>query len=106
MIAALSSIPTSGCANARRGRHCLLPRLHRSSAFLKTSQPALIRTIKGIEDVMDLHRGLKRLPVIGRTLSRHQGVITPKEREPTPASVEISTPIRSVMADRSGLMQI
>jgi hypothetical protein len=83
-------------ANARRARHCRLPRLHRRSTFLKTSQSALTRTIKGIEDVMGLHRGLKMLQVIGSVLSRNQGVITLMEREPTPAAVGISMPIRSV----------
>jgi hypothetical protein len=32
--------------------HCRLPQLHRHSAFLKTSQPALTHTIKGIDDVI------------------------------------------------------
>jgi hypothetical protein len=86
----------SGRANARHARHCLLPQLHRRSAFPKTSQPALTRTIGRIDDIMGLHRGLKTLPVIGPMLSRNQGVITLKKREPTSASVGISTPIRSV----------
>jgi hypothetical protein len=93
---AFSSIPMSGHARAHRARHCLLPQLHHRSAFLKTSQPALTRTIKGIENVMGLHRGRKTLPVIGPTLSDNQGAITLKEREPTPASVGISTPIHAV----------
>jgi hypothetical protein len=73
-----------------------LPQLHRLSAFLKTSQPALTRTIKGIEDLIGLHRGIKTLPIIGPTLSRTQGVVTLKEREPTPAAVGISATIRPV----------
>jgi hypothetical protein len=52
--------------------------------------------IRRIDDIMGLHRGLKTLPVIGPMLSRNQGVITLKKREPTSASVGISTPIRSV----------
>jgi hypothetical protein len=79
-----------------KSRHCRLPQLHRLSAFLKTSQPALTRTIKGIEDLIGLHRGIKTLPIIGPTLSRNQGVVTLKEREPTPAAVGISATIRPV----------
>ena len=40
--------------------------------------------------------GLKILPIIGSTLSRNLGLITLKEREPTPAAIGISTVIRSV----------
>jgi hypothetical protein len=43
-----------------------------------------------------LDRGLKTLPVIGSALSRNQGVVTLKEREPTPAAYGISTSIRPV----------
>jgi hypothetical protein len=66
----------------------------------------LTRTIQGIEEVIGLHRGLKTLPVIGTTLSRNQGVIMLKEREPTSAEVGISTAMRSVGVGRSGLMQV
>ena len=79
-----------------KSRHCRLPQLHRLSAFLKMSQPALTRTIKGIEDLIGLHRGIKTFPIIGPTLSRNQGVVTLKEREPTPAEVGISATIRPV----------
>ena len=40
--------------------------------------------------------GLKTLPIIGPTLSHNLGLITLKEREPTPAAIGISTLIRSV----------
>jgi hypothetical protein len=40
--------------------------------------------------------GLKTLPIIGPSLSRNLGLITLKEREPTPAAIGISTLIRSV----------
>ena len=40
--------------------------------------------------------GLKTLPIIGPMLSRNLGLITLKEREPTPAAIGISTLIRSV----------
>jgi hypothetical protein len=40
--------------------------------------------------------GLKTLPIIGPILSRNLGLITLKEREPTPAAIGISTVIRSV----------
>jgi DNA-binding transcriptional LysR family regulator len=40
--------------------------------------------------------GLKTLPIIGPTLSRNLGLITLKEREPTPAAIGISTLIRSI----------
>jgi hypothetical protein len=45
---------------------------------------------------MGLNRELKTLPVIEPTLSRNQGAITRKEREPSPALVGTSTLIRSV----------
>jgi DNA-binding transcriptional LysR family regulator len=40
--------------------------------------------------------GLKTLPIVGPTLSRNLGLITLREREPTPAAIGISTLIRSV----------
>jgi len=40
--------------------------------------------------------GLKTLPIIGPTLSRNLGLITLKEREPTPAAIGLSTLIRSI----------
>jgi DNA-binding transcriptional LysR family regulator len=40
--------------------------------------------------------GLEMLPIIGPALSRNLGLITLKEREPTPAAIGISTLIRSV----------
>jgi hypothetical protein len=40
--------------------------------------------------------GLKTLPIIGPTLSHNLGLITFKEREPTPTAIGISTLIRSV----------
>jgi hypothetical protein len=40
--------------------------------------------------------GLKTLPIIAPMLSRNLGLITLKEREPTPAAIGISTLIRSV----------
>jgi DNA-binding transcriptional LysR family regulator len=40
--------------------------------------------------------GLNTLPITGPTLSRNLGLITLKEREPTPAAIGISTLIRSV----------
>jgi DNA-binding transcriptional LysR family regulator len=40
--------------------------------------------------------GLKTLPIIRPTLSRNLGLITLKEREPSPAAIGISTLIRSV----------
>ena len=40
--------------------------------------------------------GLSTLPIIRPTLSRNLGLITLKEREPTPAAIGISTLIRSV----------
>ena len=40
--------------------------------------------------------GLKKLPIIGPTLLHRLGLITLKEREPTPANIGISTLIRSV----------
>jgi DNA-binding transcriptional LysR family regulator len=40
--------------------------------------------------------GLKTLPITKPTLSRNLGLITLKEREPTPAAIGISTLIRSV----------
>jgi DNA-binding transcriptional LysR family regulator len=40
--------------------------------------------------------GLKTLPIIRPTLSHNLGLITLKEREPTPAAIGISTLIRSV----------
>jgi hypothetical protein len=83
-----------------------MPQLPRRSAFLKTSLPALTRTIKGIEDVKGLHRGLKTLSVIGPTLSRNQGVITHKERVPG-ARVSWDLDAHSLgTVDRSGLMHI
>jgi hypothetical protein len=36
------------------------------------------------------------VPITGPTLSRNLGLITLKEREPTPAAIGISTLIRSV----------
>jgi DNA-binding transcriptional LysR family regulator len=45
--------------------------------------------------------GLKTLPIVGPTLSQNLGLITLKEREPTPAAIGISALIRSVwLADR------
>src|ERR1700722_5141656 len=78
-------MPMSCRANARLARHRRLPRLRHRDAFLKTSQPGLIRTIKRIEDVIGLHRGINTLPAIGPMLLRNRGVITLKEREPTPS---------------------
>jgi len=40
--------------------------------------------------------GIKTLPIIGPTLSHNLGLITLKEREPTPAAIGISTLIRSI----------
>jgi DNA-binding transcriptional LysR family regulator len=40
--------------------------------------------------------GLKTLPIIRPTLSHNLGLITLKEREPTPVAIGISTLIRSV----------
>jgi DNA-binding transcriptional LysR family regulator len=40
--------------------------------------------------------GFKTLPIIRPTLSHNLGLITLKEREPTPAAIGISTLIRSV----------
>jgi hypothetical protein len=40
--------------------------------------------------------GLKTRLIIGQMLSRNLGLITLKEREPTPAAIGISTLIRSV----------
>jgi DNA-binding transcriptional LysR family regulator len=40
--------------------------------------------------------GLKTLPIIGPTLSRNLGLITLKEREPTPAAIGLSMLIRSI----------
>jgi DNA-binding transcriptional LysR family regulator len=39
--------------------------------------------------------GLRTLPITGPALSRNLGLITLKEREPTPAAIGISTLIRS-----------
>ena len=45
--------------------------------------------------------GLKTLPIVGPTLSQNLGLITLKEREPTPTAIGISALIRSVWsADR------
>jgi hypothetical protein len=44
--------------------------------------------------------GLKTLPIIRPTLSHNLGLITLKEREPTPAAIGISTLIRSVWSTR------
>ena len=43
--------------------------------------------------------GLKTLPIIGPTLSRNLGLITLKEREPTPAAIGLSTLIRSIWSE-------
>jgi hypothetical protein len=40
--------------------------------------------------------GLKTLPITKPTLSRNLGLVTLKERKPTPAAIGISTLIRSV----------
>ena len=40
--------------------------------------------------------GLKTLPIIRPTLSHSLGLITLKEREPTPAAIGLSTLIRSI----------
>jgi hypothetical protein len=71
----------SGRANAR---HCRLPQLRRRSALPKTSQPALTRTILGIDGVIGLHGGLKTLQVVVPRLSRNQGVMALTERSPLP----------------------
>jgi DNA-binding transcriptional LysR family regulator len=47
---------------------------------------------------------LTTVPIVGPTLSRNLGLITFKEREPTPAAAGISTLIRSVWPNRSGLI--
>jgi hypothetical protein len=73
-----------------------LPTTAASSPQRVPEDVTLTRTIKGIEDVIGLDHGLKTLPVIGSTLSRNQGVVTLKEREPTPAAYGISTSIRPV----------
>jgi len=49
--------------------------------------------------------GLKTLPITGPTLSRNLGLITLKEREPTPAAIGISTLIRSAWSTSRGLIR-
>ena len=88
----ISSIPMSGRANAPRAPHCLPPQLRRRSAFLKASQPVLTRTINGIEDVMDLHCGLKTLSVIGPTLSRNHGASRSRSASQRPRQLGFRRP--------------
>ena len=43
--------------------------------------------------------GLRTVPITGPTLSRNLGLITLKEREPTPAAIGLSTLIRSIWSE-------
>jgi DNA-binding transcriptional LysR family regulator len=49
--------------------------------------------------------GLKTLPIIGPTLSRNLGLITLKEREPTPAANRHLDADPLGLVDRSGLIR-